>query len=165
MDLTERFLSPFDATNSVIALVLNQGITGLVAGISIALPYVFLFYLILGLLEDAGLLPRFIINAQWLLGKLGLPGKSLIPLALGLGCTVPAVRATRLLSSRKERLYTVSLFAFVPCSSRTAIIMGVVGFYGGLKLAIAVFVTLVFAGLIWTFIIKKAFRIKASHYF
>ena len=162
MDLTERFLSPFDATNSVIALVLNQGITGLVAGISIALPYVFLFYLILGLLEDAGLLPRFIINAQWLLGKLGLPGKSLIPLALGLGCTVPAVRATRLLSSRKERLYTVSLFAFVPCSSRTAIIMGVVGFYGGLKLAIAVFVTLVFAGLIWTFIIKKAFRIKSE---
>ena len=111
MDLTENFLSSFSIDeSSIIALVLVQGLTGVVAGISIALPYVFLFYLFLGILEDTGLLSRFIVNAEHFLKKLGLPGKAFIPLALGLGCTVPAVRATRVLSSKKELFHTASLF-------------------------------------------------------
>jgi len=163
MGLTESFLSSFGtAEHSIIAMVLVQGLTGLAAGVSIALPYVFLFYLLLGLLEDIGLLPRFIVNAERFLKKLGLPGKSFIPLALGLGCTAPAIRATRVLSSKKEQFHTASLFAFVPCSSRIAIIMGIVGFYGGIKLAFSVFATLSIAGLIWTFGIKKVIHIKSE---
>lgn len=84
-----------------------------------------------------------------------MPGKSFIPLALGLGCTAPATRATRILSSKKEQFKTASFFAFVPCSSRIAIIMGVVGFYGGTILALSVFATLAVAGLIWAFAVKK----------
>jgi ferrous iron transport protein B len=163
MGLTESFLSSFGtAEYSIIAMVLIQGLTGLAAGVSIALPYVFLFYLLLGLLEDIGLLSRFIVNAERFLKKIGLPGKSFIPLALGLGCTAPATRATRVLSSKKEQFHTASLFAFVPCSSRIAIIMGVVGFYGGIKLAFSVFVTLSIAGLIWAFGIKKVIHIKSE---
>jgi ferrous iron transport protein B len=163
MGLTESFLSSFGtAEHSIIAMVLIQGLTGLAAGVSIALPYVFLFYLLLGLLEDIGLLSRFIVNAERFLKKIGLPGKSFIPLALGLGCTAPATRATRVLSSKKEQFHTASLFAFVPCSSRIAIIMGVVGFYGGIKLAFSVFVTLSIAGLIWAFGIKKVIHIKSE---
>ena len=163
MGLTESFLSSFGTTeHSVVSMVLVQGLTGLAAGISIALPYVFLFYLLLGLLEDVGLLSRFIVNTERFLKKLGLPGKSFIPLVLGLGCTAPAVRAARILSSKKEQFHTVSLFAFVPCSSRIAIIMGVVGFYGGLKLAFSVFATLLIAGLIWAFGIKKIIKIKSE---
>jgi len=94
---------------SLVAMVLVQGLTGLLAGISIALPYVFLFYLLLGLLEDIGLLSRFIVNAERFLRKLGLPGKSFIPLVLGLGCTAPAIRATRLLASKKEGFHTATL--------------------------------------------------------
>jgi ferrous iron transport protein B len=163
MDLTESLLSPLGvAEHSIIAMVLVQGLTGLAAGVSIALPYVFLFYLLLGLLEDIGLLSRFIVNAERFLKKLGLPGKSFIPLALGLGCTAPATRATRVLSSKKEQFHTASLFAFVPCSSRIAIIMGIVGFYGGIMLAFSVFATLLVAGLIWAFGIKKVIRIKSE---
>ena len=163
MGLTESFLSSFGtAEHSIIAMVLVQGLTGLAAGVSIALPYVFLFYLLLGLLEDTGLLSRFIVNAERFLKKLGLPGKSFIPLALGLGCTAPATRATRVLSSKKEQIHTASLFAFVPCSSRIAIIMGIVGFYGGVKLAFSVFATLSIAGLIWAFGIKKVIHIKSE---
>jgi len=163
MGLTESFLSSFSiAEDSIITMVLIQGLTGLAAGVSIALPYVFLFYLFLGLLEDIGLLSRFIVNAERFLKKLGLPGKSFIPLALGLGCTAPATRATRVLSSKKEQFHTASLFAFVPCSSRIAIIMGVVGFYGGIKLAFSVFVTLSIAGLIWAFGIKKVIHVKSE---
>jgi len=163
MGLTESFLSSFGtAEHSIIAMVLIQGLTGLAAGVSIALPYVFLFYLLLGLLEDIGLLSRFIVNAERFLKKIGLPGKSFIPLALGFGCTAPATRATRVLSSKKEQFHTASLFAFVPCSSRIAIIMGVVGFYGGIKLAFSVFVTLLIAGLIWAFGIKKVIHVKSE---
>jgi len=163
MGLTESLLSSLGiAVHSVVTIVLVQGLTGLAAGVSIALPYVFLFYLLLGLSEDIGLLSRFIVNAERFLKKLGLPGKSFIPLALGLGCTAPATRATRVLSSKKEQFHTASLFAFVPCSSRTAIIMGIVGFYGGMKLAIAVFATLLVAGLLWTLGIKKVIHLKGE---
>ena len=163
MSMTENLFSYFaPAKDSIIATILVQGLTGLAAGISIALPYVFLFYLLLGSLEDIGLLSRFIVNAERFLKKLGLPGKSFIPLALGLGCTAPAIISTRVLSSKKEQFHTSSLFAFVPCSSRIAIIMGVVGFYGGMKLAFSVFVTLLIAGLIWAFGIKKVIHIKSE---
>jgi len=163
MGLTESLLSLFDtAEHSIITMVLVQGLTGLAVGVSIALPYVFLFYLILGLLEDIGLLSRFIVNTERFLKKLGLPAKSFIPLALCLGCTAPATRATRVLSSKKEQFHCASLFSFVPCSSRIAIIMGIVGFYGGIKLAFSVFATLLAAGLIWTFGIKKVIHIKTE---
>ncbi len=161
--LTESLLSSLaTAEHSILTVVLVNGLTGIALGVSIALPYVFLFYLLLGILEDTGLLSRFIVNAEWFLKKMGLPGKSFIPLALGLGCTAPATRATRVLSSEKEQFHTASLFAFVPCSSRIAIIMGIVGFYGGIKLALSVFATSFAAGLIWAFGIKKVIEIQSE---
>ncbi|MBN2571810.1 MAG: ferrous iron transport protein B [Ignavibacteriales bacterium] len=163
MGLTENLLSSLEgAEHSIINMILIRGLTGLAIGVSIALPYVLLFYLFLGLLEDVGILSRFIVNAERLLKKIGLPGKSFIPLALGLGCTAAATRATRVLSSKKEQFNTASLFAFVPCSSRIAIIMGVVGFYGGTILASSVFATLIIAGLIWAFGVKKIIHIKSE---
>ncbi len=177
MGLTESLLSFFGATEhsippaiayssgywrAGIAMILTQGLIGLAAGVSIALPYVFLFYLLLGLLEDIGLLSRFIVNTGRFLKSLGLPQKAFIPLALGLGCTTPAVTATRVLSSKIEQFYTAMFLAFIPCSSRTAIIMGIVGFYGGIILAFSVFATLLVAGLIWAFGIKKIIHIKSG---
>jgi ferrous iron transport protein B len=160
MGWTEKLLLSFEGAGSFFSIILVQGLTGLVAGISIALPYVFLFYLILGLLEDIGFLSRFVVNAESFLRKLGLPGKSFIPLMLGLGCTAPATKATRILASPREQFRTASLFAFVPCSSRIAIIMGIVGFYGGAKLAFSVFATAFIAGLTWALAIKKIIPVK-----
>ncbi len=162
MGLTERFMSFSVLENSIVSMILIQGLTGLMAGISIALPYILLFYLLLGFLEDAGFLSRFIVNIERFLGKLGLPGKSFIPLILGLGCTAPAASATRVLSSRREQFHTASLFAFIPCSSRIAIIMGIIGFYGGIKLVFAVFITLFVAGLLWALGIKKVIHAKSE---
>jgi len=163
MDLNEILLSSLGIkSHSLFTLMLTNSLTGVTAGVSIALPYVFLFYLILGLLEDIGVLSRFVVNAERFLKKIGLPGKAFLPLALGFGCTVPAARATRVLSSQKEKFYTASLFAFVPCSSRTAIILGIIGFYGSTKLAFFVFATSFAAGLIWAFGIKKVIKIKSE---
>ncbi len=162
MGLTDRFMSFTVLENSIVSMILIQGLTGLMAGISIALPYILLFYLLLGFLEDAGFLSRFIVNVERFLGKLGLPGKSFIPLILGLGCTAPAASATRVLSSEREQFHTASLFAFIPCSSRIAIIMGIIGFYGGIKLVFAVFITLFVAGLLWALGIKKVIHAKSE---
>jgi ferrous iron transport protein B len=147
---------------SIISIILISGLEGLVAGISIALPYVFLFYFIFGLLEDIGFLPRFIINVERFTKKIGLPGKAFIPLALGMGCTAPATTATRVLANKKEQFHTAIFFGFVPCSSRIAIIMGIVGFYGGVKLALYVFATLIIAGLILAVTIKKFAHTKVE---
>ncbi|MCK4821828.1 ferrous iron transporter B, partial [bacterium] len=158
LGFTESILSPFLGNGPVVGIIASQALYGAMAGISIALPYVFLFYLLLGLMEDVGILPRFVVNLERFLRRLNLPGKSLIPLILGLGCTVPAVRATRVLSCKKKRFCTASFFTFVPCSSRIAIIMGVVGYYGGMLLSLLVFATLLVSALIWAFIMKKLVR-------
>ncbi len=163
MGLTESLLSYLTTVeHSILNMVLVHGLTGLAAGVSIALPYVFLFYLLLGILEDIGLLSRFVVNTERFLKKLGLPGKAFIPLALGLGCSVPAIRSTRVLTSKKERFHTASLFAFVPCSSRIAIILGIVGFYGGIKLSFSVLATSLFAGLIWALAIKRVIHMMSE---
>ncbi len=158
MDSTKSLSSLLGITGkSVFKFALAQSLKGLAAGISIALPYVFIFYVLLGLFEDAGLLPRFIVNTDRYLRKLGLPGKAFIPLTLGLGCSVPATRATRVLVSEREKFYTASFLSFVPCSSRTAIIMGIVGYYGGVRLAIYVFITLGMAAFLWALAIRGKF--------
>ena len=163
MSLTDKLLSSIKMSgNSIIFMILIQGLTGLVSGISIAFPYVFLFYFLLGIMEDVGIFSRFIVNIEGFLKKIGLPGKSFIPLILGLGCSAAAVRSTRILSSKKEQFHTASLFAFIPCSSRMAIIMGIVGFYGGINLAFAVLITQFIAGLVWAWGIKKIIKIKSE---
>ena len=162
LGFTENIFSSFGPRDSVLILILSQALYGLMVGISIALPYVFLFYLLLGLLEDIGILSRFIVSAERFLRKLGLPGKSFIPLCLGFGCSVPAIRATRILSCKKEKFCTASFFTCVPCSSRIAIVMGIVGYFGGISLAFSVFVTLLVSALIWAFLIKNILKPKIT---
>jgi ferrous iron transport protein B len=138
--------------------LVREGLAGAFAGIAIALPYVLLFYLILGLTEDIGLLPRFVVNIQKIFDYLGLPSKGFISIILGLGCTVPACTSTRIINRRSDRIKTACLFAFIPCSSRIGIIMGIVGFYGGFLLALMVYGTIFIALLIWVILIKLIMR-------
>lgn len=160
MGYTDSFLSSVYLGEGFMGKALEAGLTGVMAGISIALPYVFLFYVLFTLVEDVGLLSRFVINLERFLRRFNLPGKAVIPLALGLGCTVPGIRATRVLELGKERFYTASLFTAVPCSSRIAIIMGIVGHFGGKLLAVYVLITLVAAFLIFGYLMKKVMRLK-----
>ncbi len=117
----------------------ESAVVGTSAGIAIAIPYIFLFYFFLGLLEDFGVLPRFILALDRVMRRLNLPGNAIIPMLLGMGCTVPATNATRILESRAERLKVVVLFTVIPCSSRTAIILGVVGHFAGIFPALGIY--------------------------
>jgi ferrous iron transport protein B len=92
------------------------------------LPYVTSFYLVIGLLEDTGYLPRLAVLMDTIMHRLGLHGYAIIPTLLGLGCNVPAILATRILESKRERFIAATLISIaVPCAALQAMIFGLVG--------------------------------------
>jgi len=116
---------------------LFQGVGG---AIGIVLPFLVPFLFGLALLEDIGYLPRAGYLADGLMHRIGLHGKSIIPFILGYGCSVPAVMATRILESRRDRFITAMLAIMIPCVARTTIIYGLVGYFVGPHLAFALYV-------------------------
>jgi len=105
--------------------------TGLYVPLAMVLPYVVSFYLMLGILEDIGYLPRLAILMDGFMHRLGLHGYSVIPSLLGLGCNVPALLSTRILDSKRERFIVATLISIgVPCVALQAMIVGLLGPYG-----------------------------------
>ena len=105
--------------------------TALYVPVGMVLPYVVAFYFILGFLEDIGYLPRLAILLDGFMHKIGLHGYTVIPTLLGLGCNVPALLATRILESRRERFIVATLISIaVPCVSLQAMIVGLLGHHG-----------------------------------
>jgi ferrous iron transport protein B len=101
---------------------------GLTYAIAIVLPVVSTFFLIFGVLEDSGYLPRLAIFSDRLFRSMGLNGRAVLPMVLGLGCDTMATMTTRILTSAKERLIAILLLALgIPCSAQLATIMGILG--------------------------------------
>jgi ferrous iron transport protein B len=101
---------------------------GATYAIAIVLPIVTTFFLIFGLLEDSGYIPRLAIFSDRLFRAMGLNGKAVLPMVLGLGCDTMATMTTRILGTPKERLIAIVLLALgVPCSAQLATIMGILG--------------------------------------
>jgi len=102
--------------------------TGLYVPLAMVLPYILSFYLVLGLLEDTGYLPRLAVLMDTIMHHLGLHGFAIIPSMLGLGCNVPAVLATRILESQRQRFIAATLISIaIPCAALQAMIFGLVG--------------------------------------
>ncbi len=111
--------------------------TGLYVPFAIVLPYIIPFYLVLGLLEDVGYLPRLAVLMDTIMHRLGLHGYAIIPTLLGLGCNVPAILATRILESKRERFIAATLISIaIPCAALQAMIFGLVGARGWQYVAI-----------------------------
>jgi len=134
------FLKPFESARSALGARLGQSLWGYLAdgllqgiggGIAIVLPYFIPLLVMMALLEDAGYLARAGFLLDTFMHRLGLHGKSVSPFVLGFGCNVPAIAATRILESRRDRILTSLLIPFIPCSARTTIILALVGFYLG----------------------------------
>jgi ferrous iron transport protein B len=101
---------------------------GLTYAIAIVLPVVTTFFLAFGFLEDSGYIPRLAIFSDRLFRAMGLNGKAVLPMVLGLGCDTMATMTTRILGTAKERLIAITLLALgVPCSAQLATIMGILG--------------------------------------
>ena len=126
--------------------------TGLYVPFAMVLPYVFVFYLALGLLEDSGYLPRLAVLVDTIMHRIGLHGLSIVPMFLGMGCNVPGALSTRVLETKKQRFIGATLIAVaVPCIAQLAMITGLIGSLSeGSRIGfISVFLTLF---LVWLFL-------------
>ncbi len=95
-----------------------DGIVAGVGGVLVFLPNILILFLFMSFMEESGYLARAAFIMDKLMHKLGLHGKSFIPLLMGFGCNVPAIVATRVLASRKDRLITMLAIPFMSCSAR-----------------------------------------------
>ncbi|GMR05057.1 MAG: ferrous iron transport protein B [Thermodesulfobacteriota bacterium] len=149
----DGFLNPW--VTRVVEYVLPSGIIhdlivgpyGLVTmaltyAIAIVLPIVGFFFLFFSVLEDSGYLPRLAIMSDKIFKLLGLNGKAVLPMVLGLGCDTMATMTTRILETKKERVLVTLLLALgVPCSAQLGVILGMLG-------AVSLTATIVWAGVI-----------------
>lgn len=133
---------------AAVELIRNGLVGGVIAGITIALPYIVPFYVMLALLEDSGYLPRAAFLMDNIMHRIGLHGKAFIPLMLGYGCSVPACIGCRIMETERERFLAAFVVTLIPCAARTVVILGLVGRYVGLHAALALYafdLALVFA--------------------
>ena len=116
-------------------------------GFAIILPIVGTFFIVFSILEDTGYLPRLAVMLDKSFGLMGLNGKAVLPMILGLGCDTMATMTTRILESRKERIQVTLLLALgIPCSAQLGVILGMIGNLGAA--AVAVWISVVVAVLI-----------------
>ncbi|HII07915.1 MAG TPA: ferrous iron transporter B [Methanotrichaceae archaeon] len=131
--------------------------TGLYVPLGMVMPFVIPFYIVLGILEDVGYLPRISVLVDALMHRVGLHGAAIVPCILGLGCNVPGVMATRVLESPKQRYLAATLMAVsVPCAAQNAMIWGLLGPFGVRYIAIVygtLFMVFITAGFILSRII------------
>ncbi|WP_051904401.1 ferrous iron transport protein B [Hippea jasoniae] len=121
-------------------LAITKGVVdGVGAAFGIAFPYLLPFLFLISLLEDVGYLPRIGFLMDSLMHKMGIHGTSVIPFVSGYGCSVPAVMAVRILKGKKEKFISAFLASMVPCSARTTVIMGLVGYFLGYGYAILLY--------------------------
>ena len=107
--------------NEVIRSLIVDGILAGVGGILTFLPNIFILFLALAFLEDSGYMARVAYVMNETMGMVGLSGRAFLPMLLGFGCTVPAVMATRTLTSERDRKMTILLTPFMSCSAKLPI--------------------------------------------
>jgi len=125
---------------SILGVLWNGVFGGIVAGITLIVPYVIPFYLMLSMIEDSGILTRVAFMMDSAMHKIGLHGKALIPLILGFGCNVPAIRSCRIMETKRERLLAAFAITFAPCAARTILILGLVATFLGAWWALALYI-------------------------
>lgn len=107
--------------------LLVDGIIGGVGGVIVFLPNILLLYFFISLMEDSGYMARAAFIMDKIMHKMGLHGKSFIPLIMGFGCNVPAIMASRTIENRKNRLVTMLVTPLMSCSARLPIYLVLVG--------------------------------------
>ncbi len=120
-ETAETFLSTIGVNDYLTSLIIDGILAGVGAVIGF-LPLIMVLFFCLGLLEDSGYLARVAVVMDRFFKKIGLSGKSIIPMIVGTGCGVPGIMATRTIENEKERKITAILTPFVPCGAKLPII-------------------------------------------
>ena len=123
------FTKPFDLLytqkHGLLYSLWNATLDGLSGGIGIVFPYLIPLMFFISILEDIGYIPRAAYLMDTLMHKMGLHGKSVVPLILGYGCNVPAITATRIIEEERNRVLTALLVPFIPCSARITVLLAI----------------------------------------
>lgn len=145
--------------------LLVNGIIGGVGGVIIFLPNILILFFFISLMEDTGYMARASFMMDKLMHKIGLHGKSFIPLIMGFGCNVPAIMATRTLEDRKDRILTMIITPFMSCSARLPVyvllISAIFPAYQGFVL-FAIYFTGILLAILTALVMKKVAFAKRS---
>lgn len=137
--------------------LLANGVIGGVGGVIVFLPNILILYFFISFMEDSGYMARAAFIMDKVMHKIGLHGKSFIPMVMGFGCNVPAVMATRAIESRSSRLITILINPFMSCSARLPIYVLLVGTFFEDYAAVA-FLGLYFTGILVAVITARLLR-------
>lgn len=134
-----------------------DGIIGGVGGVIVFLPNILILYAFISFMEDSGYMARAAFIMDKVMHKIGLHGKSFIPLIMGFGCNVPAIMATRTIESRNSRMITMLINPFMSCSARLPVYLLFVGLFFKSYAGLALF-GLYFLGILLAVISAKLFK-------
>lgn len=137
--------------------MLVDGVIGGVGAVIVFLPQILILYFFISLMEDSGYMARAAFIMDKLMHKMGLHGKSFIPLIMGFGCNVPAIMATRTIESRRSRLITMLILPFMSCSARLPIYIMIIGTFFAAQYRSWVMIMLYVIGVIVAIIVSKVF--------
>ena len=119
------------------------------------MPQILILYFFISFMEDSGCMARAAFIMDKLMHKMGLHGKSFIPLIMGFGCNVPAVMSTRTIESRRSRLITMLVLPMMSCSARLPIYIMITGTFFALKYRSAIMISLYVIGIIMAVIVSR----------
>ena len=154
------------APDWVVALVMAVG--GAFNILFSFIPVIFTMFLVLAILEDSGYISRAAFLADRFMRGIGLPGKSFVPLLVGFGCTVPAILATRMLESKRDRLLTIFMIPFMSCGAKLPVYAAFAVAFSPeapWKLMLALYLVGIVLGTLVGFVLKKTlFRGTPAHF-
>ena len=137
--------------------MLVDGVIGGVGAVIVFLPQILILYFFISYMEDSGYMARAAFIMDKLMHKMGLHGKSFIPLIMGFGCNVPAVMATRTIESHRSRLITMLILPLMSCSARLPIYIMIIGTFFALQYRSLIMISLYLVGIFMAVILSRIF--------
>lgn len=157
--LLSEWLNATLPTGPIKAMVIDGAVAG-VGAVIVFLPQILILYLVISFMEDSGYMARAAFIIDKLMHKMGIHGKSFIPLIMGFGCNVPAVMATRTIESHRSRLITMLILPLMSCSARLPIYIMIVGTFFAARYQSLIMITLYAFGIALSVLMSRLF----SHY-
>lgn len=137
--------------------MIKDGIIGGVGAVIVFLPQILILYLFISFMEDSGYMARVAFIMDKLMHKIGLHGKSFIPLIMGFGCNVPAIMATRTIESRRSRLITMLIIPMISCSARLPIYIMIIGTFFAVKYQSVIMISLYVISMLMAVLMSRVF--------
>lgn len=154
--LLARFIGALMGEGLIRDLIVDGVING-VGGVAVFLPNIFILFFCISLFEDTGYMARAAFIMDKVMHTLGLHGKSFIPMIMGFGCNVPAIMATRVLESRRDRILTILINPLISCSARLPVYVLIAGALFGARAGNVIF-SIYLVGILLAILMGQIFK-------